>query len=57
MPMNEFLMWKGQLPAMESAHLFKMRLGTKSMKLCEAKYGCVWNFIKYVAEDVTIMTL
>jgi hypothetical protein len=55
--MNEFLMWKGQLPAMESAHLFKMRLGTKSMKLCEAKYGCVWNFIKYVAEDVTIMTL
>jgi len=24
MPMNEFLMWKGQLSVMESVHLFKM---------------------------------
>ena len=39
MPMHEFQMWNGQLSAMENVHLFKMRLGTKSLELCEAKYG------------------
>jgi hypothetical protein len=34
-----------------------VRFETKSLELYEAKYGYVWHFLKYVAEDVTVTTL